>query len=181
MKKISIELNGIEQLFQEIEFDPFDANGRCESGISDLYNQTQNLPRSAALQIELNLPLEAEREKTKEEIETAIKRYCEVQISKSEMEIREIRHQGLRDVGWASVISILLLVGAYLVTQLIFLPEVIIYLLATGAGIIAWVALWPPLDSILYAWSPYRQRKLRYQQLKLAQVVLNFQNKDSGK
>jgi len=77
-------------------------------------------------------------------------------------------------MGWASVISILLLLGAFLVTQLTFLPEVIIYLLATGAGIIAWVALWPPLDSILYEWSPYRQTKLRYEQLKSGQLFLSY-------
>lgn len=50
----------------------------------------------------------------------------------------------------------------------------IIYLLATGAEIIAWVALWPPLDSILYEWSPYRQTKLRYEQIKSAQVILTY-------
>lgn len=79
-------------------------------------------------------------------------------------------------MGWASFISILMILGSFLVTQLTFLPEVIIYLLATGAGIIAWVALWPPLDSILYEWSPYRQIKLRYQQIKSAQVAINYRD-----
>ncbi|MBE9474927.1 MAG: hypothetical protein IMY85_08535 [Chloroflexi bacterium] len=71
-------------------------------------------------------------------------------------------------------ISVIQLLGAYLVTQLTFLPKIIIYLLSTGAGIIAWVALWPPLDSILYEWSPYRQIKLRYQQLQSAQIEITL-------
>ena len=124
--------------------------------------------------MELKLPEDASLEKTQKEVEAAINRYCEIKITQSEREIQEIRTQGVRDMGWASVISILLLLGAYLVTLLSFLPEVIIYLLATGAGIIAWVTLWPPLDSILYEWSPYRQTKLRYEQIKSAQVILTF-------
>jgi hypothetical protein len=100
-------------------------------------------------------------------------RYCEVQIARSEREIREIRHQGFRDLGWAMVFALIMLLGAFLITQLTFLPEIIIYLLSTGAGIIAWVMLWPPLDSILYEWSPYRQTKRRYRQLKTAKIVIN--------
>lgn len=174
MKKLSVELNRIEELFQEQEFDAFDPDCRCESGIADLYNQTQSISRKEEVQIELSLPEQASSEKTKKEIEAAIERYCDVKIAHSEREITEIRSQGVRDMGWASVISILLLLGAFLVTQLTFLPEVIIYLLATGAGIIAWVALWPPLDSILYEWSPYRQTKLRYEQLKSGQLFLSY-------
>ncbi|GAG93943.1 unnamed protein product, partial [marine sediment metagenome] len=105
--------------------------------------------------------------------ESALQRYCKVQITHSEREIREIRRQGWRDMGWAAAISVVLLLGAFLVTQLTFLPEILIYLLSTGAGIIAWVTLWPPLDSILYEWSPYRQTKLRYQQLQSAQIEIN--------
>jgi hypothetical protein len=181
MKKLAIELNGIEELFQEPDFDPFDPDCRCESGMADLYNQTQNLSRKESVQIELNFPADAGQEKTKEEIEAAINRYCDVRISHSEREIKEIRTQGVRDMGWASIISILLIIGSFLVTQLTFLPEVIIYLLATGAGIIAWVALWPPLDSILYEWSPYRQTKLRYEQLKAAQVILHYRDPSTNK
>jgi hypothetical protein len=105
--------------------------------------------------------------------EEALQRYCTVKISQSEREIHEIRRQGIRDLGWAVSISMILLLGAFLVTHLTFLPEIIIYLLSTGAGIIAWVTLWPPLDSVLYEWNPYRQTKLRYQLLQSTKVTIN--------
>ena len=173
MKKISVTLNKIEELFQQTDFDPFNPESRCESGIADLFNQTQKIPRKELLQIEINFQGSNEVNKTKDEIQDALLRYCDVQISHSEREILEIRQQGIRDIGWASLISILLLLGAYFITLVTSLPEIIIYLLSTGAGIIAWVALWPPLDSIFYEWSPYRQTKLRYEQLKSAQVTIN--------
>ncbi len=108
----------------------------------------------------------------KDEIKNAIGRYCGVKIAQSEREMQEIRKQGVRDLRWAMLISVTMLLGAFLITTLTFLPEVLIYLLSTGAGIIAWVTLWPPLDSILYEWSPYRQTKRRYQLLKSAQVMI---------
>ena len=173
MQKIKVDLNLIDDLFQEPEFNPFDPDSRCESGVADLFNQTQDISPKEPVQIEISLATQPVRMDILGKTEDALRRYCEVKIAQSEREIREIRHQGKRDLGWALTISVILLLAAYLVTQLTFLPEIIIYLLSTGAGIIAWVALWPPLDSILYEWSPYRQTKLRYKQLQSAQIEIN--------
>ncbi|MCK4726877.1 MAG: hypothetical protein KAT29_13785 [Anaerolineales bacterium] len=176
MKNISVDLNGIDELFQEPEFDPFDPNSRCESGMADLYNQTQDFSAKEALQITISLPENKAEQEQRDEVKNAIQRYCQVKIVQSEREAQEIRKQGLRDLRWAMIISVALLLSAFLITQLTFLPEILIYLLSTGAGIIAWVTLWPPLDSILYEWSPYRQTKIRYQLLKLAQLTLKIQD-----
>jgi hypothetical protein len=173
MKTISVDLHVIEDLFQEPEFNPFDPHSRCESGVADLFNQTQDLSTKDPVRVVISLASQSGEADILAKTESALQRYCEVQITHSEREIREIRRQGWRDMGWAAAISVVLLLGAFLVTQLTFLPEILIYLLSTGAGIIAWVTLWPPLDSILYEWSPYRQTKLRYQQLQSAQIEIN--------
>jgi hypothetical protein len=176
MEKLSINLNTIEELFQEPDFNPFDPDSRCESGVADLFNQTQELSQKEAVQIEINLANRSDQADLLAETGAAMKRFCEVQIAKSEREIHEIRRQGYRDLGWAMLFALIMLLGAFLITQLTFLPEIVIYLLSTGAGIIAWVMLWPPLDSILYEWSPYRQSKRRYRQLQSAQIVINKSN-----
>ena len=173
MEELKIDLNSIEELFSEPEFNPFDPKSRCESGIADLFNQTQDLSQRKPVQIVINLEDGSEPEDLHSKTEEAVKRYCEVQITKSEREIREIRHQGIRDLGWAMLFALIMILGSFLIYQLTFLPEVITYLLSTGAGIIAWVMLWPPLDSILYEWSPYRLTKRRYRQLQSAEIVIN--------
>ena len=172
MKKIAIELSELDELFKDPNFDPFDPHSRCESGISDLFNQTQNFPAKETVQITISLPGNSEDLARQDQIRNAIQRYCAVRISQSEMEIQEIRKQGFRDLRWAVIISVCLLLFAFLITQLTFLPEILHYLLSTSAGIIAWVMLWPPLDSVFYEWSPYRRTKLRYELLKSAQVKL---------
>jgi hypothetical protein len=172
MKQINIDLNSIEELFQVGEFNPFDPDSRCESGIADLFNQTQDLSRNTQLEIMISLANPPMDNDILDKTKNALVNYCTVQITQSEREIHEIRQQGKRDLGWAATISVILLLGAFFITQLTFLPEILIYLLSTGAGIIAWVALWPPLDSILYEWSPYRQTKRRYKLLQSAAVKI---------
>ena len=173
MKQLNVDLNMIEELFEEPEFNPYDPDSRCESGVADLFNQTQDLSPKTQLQIVISLATQPKEADILTKTQDALCRYCTVKIAQSEREIHEIRRQGKRDLGWALTISMILLLGAFLVTQLTFLPEIIIYLLSTGAGIIAWVTLWPPLDSVLYEWSPYRQTKLRYQLLQSAEVTIN--------
>ena len=75
MKNISVELNGYDELFQDPDFNPFDPDCRCESGIADLYNQTQKISRKEALQIELKLPEEAAQAKTQKEVDPGCARY----------------------------------------------------------------------------------------------------------
>jgi hypothetical protein len=84
------------------------------------------------LQIEISLAIQPVRADILGKTENALRRYCEVKIAQSEREIREIRHQGKRDLGWALTISVILLLAAYLVTQLTFLPEIILSLAKVG-------------------------------------------------
>jgi hypothetical protein len=99
MNKIKVDLDVIEDLFQEPEFNPFDPDCRCESGVADLFNQTQNLSPKEPVQIEISLATQPEGTDTLGKTEAALRRYCEVKIVQSEREIREIRHQGKRDLG----------------------------------------------------------------------------------
>ena len=173
MEQLNIKLDTIEDLFQEPDFNPFDPGSRCESGVADLFNQTQDLSQKEPVEIMINLAEGSGEGDLLAKTEDAMLRYCEVQIVKSEREIREIRQQGKRDLGWAMLFALIMLLGAFFITQFTFLPDILIYLLSTGAGIIAWVMLWPPLDSILYEWSPYRQTKRRYRQLQSAKILIN--------
>ena len=43
MKQLNIDLNMVEELFEEPEFNPYEPDSRCESGVADLFNQTQVL------------------------------------------------------------------------------------------------------------------------------------------
>ncbi len=108
MQKIKVDLNVIDDLFQEPEFNPFDPDSRCESGVADLFNQTQDLSLKEPVQIEISLATQPDSADILDKTENALRRYCEVKIAQSEREIREIRHQGKRDLGWALTISVIL-------------------------------------------------------------------------
>ena len=132
MKIIKVDLNLIGDLFQEPKFNPFDDDSRCESGVADLFNQTQDLSPKEPVQIKISLATQPVRANILGKTKNALRRYCEVKIAQSEREIHEVRHQGKRDLGWALTISVILLLAAYLVTQLTFLPEIILGLAKVG-------------------------------------------------
>ena len=108
MKKFKVDLNVIEDLFQEPEFNPFDPDSRCESGVADLFNQTQDLSPKEPVQIEISLATQPVGADILGKTENALQRYCEIKIAQSEREIREIRHQDKRDLDWALTISVIL-------------------------------------------------------------------------
>lgn len=114
----------------------------------------------------------------KSNIKNALDRYCEVKIAHSERKSREIRKQGWQDMKWAVTISVILLLGAFLITQITIFPQILIYLRSSGAGIITWVILRPSHDSTLYEWSPYRQAKLRYLMIHSAQIEIKSRDQD---
>jgi len=75
MKNIAVELSDLGELFQDPNFDPFDPESRCESGIADLFNQTQNLSPQVELQITISLPGHSTDLERQDEVRNAIQRY----------------------------------------------------------------------------------------------------------
>ena len=172
-KTINIRLNSIEVLFEEPDFNPFDPESRDRSGMDELMDQLRESYLKRPLKINLGLPPESEDSVKEKAVKIAIDRYCSVKIRGCEQEIYDVISQGKQDLLSALLFSLLLFLGAFFVTQLSFLPEFIIYLIATGFGIIAWVVLWPPLDNLLYEWKPCRHMQRKYKYIQSAELEIN--------
>lgn len=175
---IKLAMNNIEDLFNQPDYDPFDPSSRFGSGFDEILNQARKRSFKKPLQIMITLSSPVNDPDLNRRVEKAIKRFCTENIKQIGLELTEIREQGKRDLGWALSFSLILLLGAFLITQLTILPDFLIYLLSTGAGIIAWVVLWPPLDNLLYEWRPYRRSQLVYQQIQSAEIEIHAINSE---
>jgi hypothetical protein len=169
---IFIELKTVEEFFLEPDYNPFDPESRAQSGIEELVDQVRELPMKEPLKICLTLSAEPEDVDYEEKVQYALSRYCSVKIRECEQDIHELRSQGRHDLVWALTISFVLLLGAYFASQLILLPNLFVYLISTGLGIIAWVVLWPPLDGLLYEWRPCRRSQQIYQRIQSAEMEI---------
>ena len=168
----------IEELFQEPDYNPFDSKSRFQSGFDELVDQVRELSMKEPLKIRItlsSLPVESDIEGL---AKNALSRYCTHKINECEREIHELRSQGKRDLQWAVSLSFIFFLGAFFIAQLGFLPEFIIYLLATGFGILAWVVLWSPLDNLLYEWRPYRRSKRIYKYIQSSELGINSASPD---
>jgi hypothetical protein len=170
---ISIELKAIEDLFVEPDFNPFDFESRFQSGIDELVDQIRELSLKKPLRIRLNFSKRPDDGAIDENVQSALRRYCSVKIRECEREICDLRSQGKRDLIWALTLSFIFFLGAFFVYQLPFIPEVLIYLLSTGFGLLAWVVLWPPLDNLLYEWKPCRRSQQFYKYIQSAELVID--------
>lgn len=173
LSTINLDLNVIEDLFIEPSYNPFDSNGRFQSGIEELVEQVRELSLKEPLKICLTLSSQPDCEDINEATSNALRRYCSVRIRGCEKTIHEIQNQGKRDLLSAVVLSFILILGEFSIIRLPFIPEFLTYLLATGFGIIAWVILWPPLDKLLYEWRPCRRSQRIFRYLQSAVLDIN--------
>ena len=172
MKTIILELKVIEDLFLEPSYNPFDSDGRFQSGIEELMDQVRELSLKEPLTISLTLSSHPESEDINEVASSALSRYCSVKIRECEKTIDEIKSQGKRDLLSALVLAFILILGEFFIVQLPLLPDFLTYLLATGFGLIAWVILWPPLDKLLYEWRPCRRSQRIFSYLQSATLEI---------
>ena len=179
MNTININLKGIEELFDEPEFNPFDPVSRSQSGFDELVDKIRERSMKNPLRISLHISTPLNGGVYEMEVKKALMRYCTVKLDESECEIFQLRSQGKRDLIWALTLSFLFFIGAFFTAQLSFLPEFVIFLLSTGFGILAWVVLWPPLDNVLYAWRPYRWNQRIYRYIQSAALVIQSNQADN--
>ncbi len=170
---VSINVETVEELFLGTNFNPIDPKSRYQSGIDELVAQVRQQSFRQPLKIYIHIHSRPKNNEFKSEKKNALSRYCSVKISECDQEIQQIKSQARRDLVWALTLSFGFLLGAFFASQLSFLPELIIYLISTGLGILAWVVLWPPLDGLLYEWRPCRRSKRIYQRIQAAGLEIN--------
>lgn len=170
---INLKLNTLENLFIVPDYNPFDSQSRFQSGVDEIMTKVRHRSLKEPLKIRITLlrsPVDTEIE---QDTKNALNRYCSFKIRECEQTIDKLQDQGKRDLVWALSLSVILILGAFFTSQLQFLPDYVRYFLETGLGIIAWVVLWPPLDSILYEWRPCRRSQRIYKYIQSATLDLD--------
>lgn len=174
--EIRLELNSIDQLFQDPVFDPFTPDSRSLSGIDELLNQMHELSGrelEAMRRLAIALPAGAVAPGLDLEVKQALQRYCDEMIAQNERDLREVRRGGRRQLPYSLVVIVLGTGVVYLVSQLLgsWSTELTVFL--SGAlSILAWVALWQPFQAFIYDWIPYRRSIAILEHLRSMEVVI---------
>jgi hypothetical protein len=174
--EIRLELESIDQLFQDPTFDPFTPGSRSLSGIDELLNQLRELPKRELENLRrlvIALPAGTVEPGLGDEVKRALQRYCDEMIAQNERDLREVRRGGRRQLPYSLTI---IFIGAALVYFISLVSSTWSRELATFLGgalsILAWVALWQPFQAFIYDWIPYRRDIGILEHLKTVDVVV---------
>jgi hypothetical protein len=174
--ELRLELDSLEQLFQEPSFDPFTPGSRSLSGIDELLYQMRELSgrkQADVRRLVIALPAGAVEPGQSQEVKQALERYCAEMIEQNERELREVRRGGRRQLPYSLVIIFIGGALVYLISVIssTWSSELTTFLMG-ALSILAWVALWQPFQAFIYDWMPYRRDIAILEQLKSAEVVI---------
>jgi hypothetical protein len=154
---VTLELENADELF--VARGP---NVECgvpalPSGIEQIRGELGSHPLRTAVAAVIVLPRARFRPDLARDISRAIERYCEIGIQKADNELRALRREGLRWLLFGCVVFALFVYFSERVLAISGVPYVVKDFFGNGLFIvIAWVALWYPIDTLFYSGRPYR-------------------------
>jgi hypothetical protein len=171
--EFTIRLEEPNQLFEERPADVERGRAPEPPGIQRIRDEVFYRPRNARGRLTILLPADKATPEAGRGIRQAIAHYCETGAARDGHELAGIRHDGWRTFG----------IGALILAIGLGLSEVVLkskwpHELRDFFGnglflVIAWVGLWYPLDTLIYAGRPYRADRKRLRTIAQLEIVVH--------
>lgn len=161
-QKLELHLARLEELLVAPEVSPLDGRFEDRSGVERLLDRlrAQSTRRLPALQARLLLD-EMPDSETKRRLDAALGAMASYQDERHDEQLTTIRKDGIRALGKGLLFMLACMVISAVAGQTTILPDLFRNLVSEGFVIAGWVALWHPMELLLYEWWPVsRDRKL---------------------
>ena len=182
VKDIAVSLKTIDHLFTAPEVNPFSAEEMELLGEPALLQVMKKMEpgffrRGGKVRLTILLPPDQIAPDLPEQVNTAIRRFCEAHIADNRLHIRRIIWAGLRGFPLGLVfLGICMWLSTVLGNQTItFISEGLNNLLAEGFVVIGWIALWNPVGAFLYDWVPFWRKNQVYQYIMTTDIRFQLQ------
>jgi hypothetical protein len=159
--ELRITLSEPNELFDYGPPNVAEGNPGCYPGIDRIRNELGSRSLRRPLRLAILLPPEHITPQTERGIRDAVASYCDAGIRRTEDELSAAQRDG-----WQTLILGAAILAAFLALSTIFTengwPQTVRVFFGDGVFLVAaWVGLWYPLDTLIYAGRPYRvERKL---------------------
>jgi hypothetical protein len=107
-------------------------------------------------------------------VRAGLHRHCDLRIGQIGHNIASLRQEGLATLWRGLLFLALCMLGSQLLGDPKFLPGILARFLDEGLIIAGWVALWYPLDALLYQHWPLKRERRLYEQLRAMDLKLEF-------
>jgi hypothetical protein len=177
--ELRIELSEPDELFEPGRSAVAEGRPASEAGIDRIRSELSAAPRREALRLTIVLPRQHVTPRIERGIRDALRHYCDAGIRHVENDLRAI----WRD-GWQTFLAGLVILGVGLVLSEAVLnsgwPKALRTFFGDGLFlVIAWVGLWYPLDTLVYAGRPFRVERKVLRAINGAEVALRSSDQDA--
>src|SRR5512137_566155 len=170
---VRLELSDPRELFHPAELDPIGGQPCAEPGLERILNRIRPKP-SWPVRATLRLPAAARTPDLEARMRSGLQQYCDDRIGHITHDIASLRQEGLATL-WRGVLFLALcMLGSQILGEPKFLPGILARFLDEGLIIAGWVALWYPLDALLYQHWPLKRERRLYQSLRDMELKLEY-------
>ena len=170
---IQLELTDPRELFHPAELDPIGGQSHAESGVERILNRIRPRP-NRPVRTTLRLPSSARTSDLEARLRSGLQQYCDQRIGQITNDIASLRQEGLATLWRGLIFLALCMLGSQLLGEPKFLPGILARFLDEGLIIAGWVALWYPLDALLYQHWPLKRERRLHQALRDMELKLEF-------
>jgi hypothetical protein len=160
---IEIRLAKLQQLFNSLDPSPFHEKDLDSDAEDYIVGWVDEFPLQQPLKLIIHLPADQIALAEAESLEDAIHNYFGYRVGETRRRLRFLLREGRTALG----IGLLFLFLCMTVRELALAlgPGTVSQILAEGLLILGWVAMWRPLQLLLYEWWPIRHHSRVYAKL----------------
>lgn len=160
---VTLHLARLEELLAAPEIQAIEGRFEDRSGVERLLDQlrSQNTSRLSAINAKLlldEMPGTGDRGK----VDAALAAMAAYQQKRLSEQLATVRREGLHTLRKGMVFMVLCMAISAATVNATFLPELMRDLVSEGFVIAGWVALWHPMELLLYEWWPVRRDRKLY-------------------
>jgi len=171
--EIHLELSDPRELFQAPQLDPFAGQPHAEPGLERILNRIRPTP-DWPVHTTLRLPAATRASGLESRVRSGLQQYCDIRIDQITHDIASLRQEGLATLWRGLLFLALCMLGSRFLGEPRFLPGIVARFLDEGLIIAGWVALWYPLDALLYQHWPLKRERRLYKRLRGMDLELEF-------
>jgi hypothetical protein len=166
---VHLRLGRLEDMFQPSEADVLSPHYRFEPGIEYCVSELRRRRPRAPIRLELELPAPLPDAEAVARLQQTIGRYCEDRIARNNRERRIARRDGYSALKIGipiAMVGLAIAVATAVANSSDDLPNL-------AGWVLAWVGLWYPLDTILFAGLAPKRENVALALLQNAEVVVS--------
>ncbi|MBL9079497.1 MAG: hypothetical protein JNL08_18485 [Planctomycetes bacterium] len=171
-RPIELRLRELNQLFDSFDPAPFHEKDLDRDAEEFIVSWAREYPPDAPLLFRLHLPADQRRFEPEQTVRSAVQNYFTYRSELARLDVRRTLQQGRSSL----LVGLLFLAACMGARQLLHQVSTAewVRVVEEGLLIIGWVAMWRPVELLLYDWWPLLRRKRTFDNLSRMQVEVRF-------